>query len=110
MLKQKLRSAKGETLTELLAAILICGFSIMLLLGMIINAMRINQSARELDMGADGNGGFYGALSDVETGKGDIVECKVILSQAGSADDITIEKVNSYTKDGLTAYAKEVGP
>ncbi len=112
MLMKKLRSSRGETLTEILAAILVCGFSILLLVGMMTTSMSINRKVRALDAGADGSGGFYGALSEVETHKftGADDGCTVTLSGTGLAT-ITVSDVYSCTQEGLTAYGKEVvGP
>ena len=107
MLKQKLRSSRGETLTEILAAILVCGFSIMLLVGMITTSMRINTTAREMD------GVFYEALSDVETHAFAATDdpCAVKFSQNGPGSTLPTLSlgVRSYTQNGLTVYG-EVAP
>lgn len=107
MLKKKLRSSRGETLTEILAAILVCGFSIMLLVGMITTSMRINSSAREMD------GVFYEALSDVETHTFAATDdpCAVKLSQSGPGSTLPTLSlpVRGYTQNGLTVYG-EVSP
>lgn len=108
MLKQKLLARRGETLVEVLVAILVCGVSITMLVGMVMTSMSINQAAREMDSGADGNGGFYGALSHVETHvfDGGDSTCQVKLTGGGS--DITLY-ARSYTEDGLSVYG-EVAP
>lgn len=106
MLKRKLRSSRGETLTEILAAILVCAFSIMLLVGMITTSMNINRQARELDKE------FYAALSNVEThtfgtaGVGEERPCQVVFSGAGTSIHLSVQ---SYTENGLTIYG-EVSP
>lgn len=112
MLKQKLLAHRGETLTEVLVAILVCGFSILLLVGMITTSMGINRTARELDAGADGTGGFYGGLSDAETHvfeTGDDA-CTVKFTGTGVPSEITLS-ARCYTADnaGLTVYG-EVAP
>lgn len=106
MLKRKLRSSRGETLTEILAAILVCGFSIMLLVGMVNTSMNINRQAREADVA------FYETLSNVEThtfgaaGAGEERPCQVVFSGAGSSISVP---ARSYTENGLTIYG-EVAP
>lgn len=107
MLKRKLRSRRGETLTEILAAILVCGFSIMLLVGMITTSMRINSSAREMDQT------FYQALSQVEThtfgtaGAGEERTCQVVFTGAGSSVSVSAVR---YTQEGLSVYGEVSAP
>ena len=114
MLKRKLRSSRGETLTEILAAIVLCGIAVLMMVTMVVTAMGVNYNARTMDIGTDGTGGFYGALSQVETHTFTSADpaCSVKLSGPGRSD-ITPSDVYSYT-DGtnpsLTAYGKEVGP
>lgn len=104
MLKRKLRSSRGETLTEILAAILVCAFSIMLLVGMIATSMNINRQARELDQE------FYAALSHVETHVFSAADdpCVVKLTGGAGVTSLTLN-VQSYTENGLTIYG-EVSP
>jgi len=112
MLTKKLRSSRGETLTEILAAILVCGFSILLLAGLVTTSMSINRKARIMDAGADGKSGFYGALSAVETHEFTASDdgCPVEFSGTG-VTKVTVNNVYSFTQEGLTAYGKEVvGP
>lgn len=103
MLKQKLLARRGETLAEVLVAILVCGASITMLAGMIMTSMGINQTAREMDTD------FYGALSQAETHvfTGGDSACQVKLTGSGLAD-LTLN-VRSYTEGGLTVYG-EVAP
>lgn len=109
MLKQKLRSSRGETLTEILAAILVCGFSIMLLVGMMTTSMSINRKTRGMDEE------FYQALTEVETHTFTAADpgCTVKLSgPTGSGlGTITVSGVRSYTQEDarLTVYG-EVSP
>lgn len=112
MLKQKLLARRGETLTEVLVAILVCGFSITLLVGMITTSMGINKRAREMDAGADGHGGFYGALSQVETHSFTAADHPCVVKLTGGAGVSTITlNVRSYTASDadLTVYG-EVSP
>lgn len=67
MTRNKLKHRRGETLTEVLVSVLVVAMSIALLAGMVGASMRMNAAARNLDSGSDGNGGFYGELSEVET-------------------------------------------
>ncbi len=111
--RQKLRARRGETLVEVLAAILVCGMAILLLTTMIMVSMNINRQAREMDRGADGSGGFFGALSAVETHvfTAEDPACQVRFSGAGQ-EPIDVEEVRSYTGGeniSLTAYGKEAG-
>lgn len=112
MTSKKRRAVRGETLAEVLAAILVCGMAILLLTSMIMASMGINRQAREMDRGADGAGGFYGDLSAVETHVFTAADpaLTVRLSGAGRTT-ITIPDVHSYTQGDipLTAYG-EVGP
>lgn len=112
MLKQKLLARRGETLAEVLVAILVCSFSIMLLVGMVMTSMNINRAAREMDAGTDGNGGFYGALSDVETHTFTAADdpCVVRLTGGVGTPSITLD-ARSYTAAdaALTVYG-EVAP
>lgn len=112
MLKRKLLSRRGETLAELLVAVLVCGVSIMLLANLIITSMKINNQARQADVGTDGHGGFYGGLSDVEKHTLTVADdsCAVTLEGSGSLPDINVA-ARSYTNSdaGLTVYG-EVTP
>lgn len=113
MLKKKLRARRGETLVEVLASILISGMAILLLTSMIMASMNINRRAREMDRGADGSGGFFGALSSVETHVFTDADpaCPVTFTGDGQAA-IHVDGVRSYTEGeniSLTAYGKEAG-
>ncbi len=113
MLRRKLRAARGETLVEVLAAILVCGLAILLLTSMIMASMGINRKAREMDRGADGSGGFFGALSAVETHVFTAADpvCPVTFTGDGRAP-INVSGVRSYTGGegiSLTAYGKGAG-
>lgn len=112
MLKRKLLSRRGETLAELLIAILVCGVAIMMLASMITMSMRINNQARQADVGTDGSGGFYGGLSDVETHTLTVADdaCTVKLAGPGALADLSLS-VRQYTNTdaNLTVYG-EVAP
>lgn len=108
-MKQKLKDRRGETLAEVLVAILVVGASIALLSGLVTTSMSINHQVREMDMG---EGGFYSALSAVEThvynpGTDAAVTVK---ATGGPGAPVTFSNVYSYTPEGqsaLTAYGKE---
>lgn len=114
MMKKKLRGSKGESLVEVLASILVCGISVLILLTLISAAMQMNAASRNMDAGEDGSGGFYGALSAVETfdfsSGGDPFSVRV--SGAG-LPDVSFDHVRSVTQGedayALTAYGKEAG-
>lgn len=106
MLRKKLLARRGETLTEVLVAILVCGFSILLLVGMITTSMGINQRAREMDEA------FFAALTQVETHvfDGGDPTCTVKLAGSGALPDIELTaRRYTNTDAGLTVYG-EVSP
>ncbi len=114
MLKNKLRSSKGESLVEILASILVCGISILILLTLVNAAMRMNAASRNMDAGEDGTGGFYGALSAAETfdfsSGGDPFTVRV---SGTGLSDVSFDHVRSATLGEepyvLTVYGKEAG-
>lgn len=59
-MKQKLQSAQGETLVEVLASILICALSVALLFGAVMASSRIDQTAQVTDER------YYKALTKAE--------------------------------------------
>lgn len=62
-MKNKLRARRGETLTEVLVAVLVTALAICIMAGMVHASMSINMKLRETDGGADG---FYSSLSAAE--------------------------------------------
>ncbi len=107
-MKQKLKNRRGETLTEVLVAILVVGASIALLTGMVNASMSINRQVRELDMGTDG---FYPGVSAVETHTFDrSTDDAITVKTTGGPATVTFSDVYSYTPEGksaLTVYGKE---
>ncbi len=108
-MKQKLKNRGGETLAEVLVAILVVGASIALLTGMVNASMSINSQVREMDMG---DNGFYDTLSAVETHAFDRTADDAITVKAtgGPGGAITFSDVYTYTPEGssaLTVYGKE---
>ncbi len=106
-MKQKLKNRRGETLTEVLVAILVVGASIALLSGMVNASMSINSQVREMDMG---EGGFYRGLTDVETHAFSAADETITVKTTGGPGTVTFSHVYSYTPEGkssLTVYGKE---
>ena len=106
-MKKKLTSRRGETLTEVLVAILVVSMSIVLLTGMVNASMSINYQMRELDGGEDG---FYQSLADAETHVFDHTQDDLIPIKATGPSVIAFDRVYRYTPEGrgdLVVYGKE---
>ncbi len=106
-MKQKWKDRRGETLTEVLVAILVVGASIALLTGMVNASMSINSQVREMDMG---DNGFYRALTDVETHAFTVADDPITVKTTGGPGTIAFSGVYAYTPEGktsLTVYGKE---
>ncbi len=107
-MKQKLKNRGGETLAEVLVAILVVGASITLLTGMVNASMSINSQVREMDMG---DNGFYDTLSAVETHAFTVAdEAITVRATGGPGGAVTFSDVYAYTPEGksaLTVYGKE---
>lgn len=100
----KCRSCSGETLVELLVAILIGGLSVALLATMITTAGRWNYQAQVSDAE------FYRQVSDAETRKTEVEAGKTLrltLTRAESGLSTVDVNVTVYgTADGLVSYGK----
>ncbi len=106
-MKQKLKNRRGETLTEVLVAILVVGASIAILTGMVNASMSINAQVREMDMGTNG---FYPGVTAVETHAFSASDEPITVKTKGGPSTITFSDVYSYTPEGssaLTVYGKE---
>ncbi len=107
-MKQKLKNRRGETLAEVLVAILVVGSSIAILTGMVNASMSINGQVREMDMGT---GGFYPSVTAVETHDFDrTADDPITVKTTGGPSTIVFSDVYSYTPEGknaLTVYGKE---
>lgn len=106
-MKQKLKNRRGETLTEVLVAILVVGASIALLTGMVNASMSINAQVREMDMGDDG---FYRGVTAVETHTFTGSDDPITVKTTGGPSTVIFSDVYSYTPEGssaLTVYGKE---
>ncbi len=107
-MKRKLKGRRGETLTEVLVAILVVGASIAILTGMVNASMSINAQVREMDMG---DKGFYPGVTAVETHAFDAgTDDAITVRTTGGPTSVTFSGVYSYTPEGssgLTVYGKE---
>lgn len=107
-MKRKLISRRGETLTEVLVAILVVSLSIVLLTGMVNASMSINAQMRKMDGGEDG---FYHSLANAETHVFDHLEDDLItIRTTGGPSVITFDQVYRHTPEGrgnLVVYGKE---
>lgn len=108
-MKAKCRSRRGETLTEVLVALLVVSLSICLLTTMVNASMSINAKMRRADSGADG---FYPALSAAETHEFDpsVDESITLRLTGGPTGSLELDGVYAYTasgRGGLTVYGKE---
>lgn len=105
---RKVKNRRGETLTEVLVALLVVTLSICLLTVMVNTSMSINAQMRQADSGDDG---FYPALSDAETHVFDEnADESVTVRLTGGPSALTLGDVYAYTAEGLgglTVYGKE---
>ena len=100
-IRSKLRARSGESLAEVLVALLIIALSSMLLAAMVQTAGGINISVRERDAA------FYEELSDAEAHTGETAQGKVKISGQGLGPGGSISvTVSTYGGDGLTSYQK----
>ena len=105
---KKLRSRRGETLVEILVAILIIALSAGLFATMYTASMRIDLTAREQDEA------FFAAVGELEemidAGEGEGTKGAVQYQPTGedgqpsSGSTSTSENVELFTRDGMTAY------
>lgn len=103
-LKGKLASRRGETLVEVLVSILLAGLSMLMLMGMISAAVRLNGTARQADAQ------FYEELSAAE-GRTQEVDGSASLSLVIGGQTTHIDVAVYGTQDGLAAYAGQgAGP
>ena len=98
-LLNKLRGSGGETLGEVLVAMLIIALAAAVLAGMVSAAGSIDMSVREMD------DGFYTGLSELEQKKGATVETgQVEIDVNGNK---TVIDVNVYKSNGMISYAEK---
>lgn len=90
-LLKKLRSARGESLVEVLAAVLICTLSVLLLATSAMAAARMNRAARDRD------GSYYAALNYAE-------------SRGAAAPDMSVDTASAPTVTaGTVTVAEKAG-
>lgn len=100
---RKLSACRGETIAEVLVAILVAGLSVALLAGMITAATRLNATARKADAA------LYSELAAAE-GRTKILEETGSAQLTLDGDTYHIPVTVYGVQDGLTAYGKAVGP
>lgn len=107
-MREKLRNARGETLVEVLAAVVVCSLSITLLLGAVSASTSIDLRAQSADTD------YYTALSRAERqGTGDIPDSLpdglsvTVKNGAGQSEEISAGsgELNFYGTDRLLSYA-----
>lgn len=99
---KKLRARRGETLAEVLVAVLVTAASICLLTGMVNASMSINMKLRAVDGGTDG---FYPSLSEAEThvfNHSD--DDPITVKTTGGPSTIVFGDTYSHTQDGQGAF------
>ena len=100
----KIRSRSGESLAEVLVAMLIILLAALLLMSMVSASGNIDMQVKEQDSS------FYDALSQLEQKAGTesaTGEVTVTADGAGTPFEIKID-VKVYTQDGMRAYEKDV--
>lgn len=95
---KKSKSRRGESLAELLIAVIIVALGCLLIATMYAASMSINIEAKKSD------DGFYDALTEMEFSGGDGVNASVRLTD-GEGDNIEIP-VKQYGNDGFSSYRK----
>lgn len=104
-LKKKPRSRRGETLVEILVAILIIAVAAGLFATMYSASMSINLSAREQDENMfDAVGTLEEKIESGETGAPGSVTYEPTGDGAGSTQRVDVEV---FTQDGMTSYHKK---
>lgn len=114
---RKLRSRRGETLTETLAATLVIALAILMMAGMVASAIRIDAGAREADekfyeelSRAEGGGGYYVDGGGDDAGDTDSASSVTLTNndETDESKNVEIKVALSGTEGGLTAYHKPV--
>lgn len=95
-LKTKLRSQRGETLVEVLAAILIASLSVAMLLGGVVVSANLSRQADTTDEY------FYETLTAAEARQTPVANGTVELTEGGTSIDIPVQ---IYGGEGLYSYA-----
>ncbi len=95
----KIRSRSGESLAEVLVAMLIILLAALLLMSMVSASGNIDMQVKEQDSS------FYDALSRLEkkAGAGETGKVVTVTDETGTKIEI---EVKVYTQDGMRAYEK----
>ncbi len=97
------RAQRGETLAEVLVAMLIVALATLLLASMVMASAHINIAAREKDKA------FYEALRKVESLETDTTDGNLYMVKIHNEGSALPDKdctVTVYTQDNLTLYKK----
>lgn len=103
-MREKLRNAQGETLVEVLASVLVCALSVMLLAGAVSASARIDLQAQESDAE------YYETLSKAE-GQAAGDECtpaaslKVAVTNQDGVREEDFTDLTFYGSERLLSYA-----
>lgn len=102
-MRKKLSQSRGETLVEVLAAVLIAALSVALLFGGIMASSTIGRSAQTSDKS------FYETLSAAESQKEGGTDLTVTVSRESAPSASKNLDVKRYGGTGACSYAKEGG-
>ncbi len=106
----KLKSQKGETLVELVAAILVATLSVAMLMGGVAVSVRIDKKGKEMDAR------FYQTLTEVESRKHQVSKAAISVKENGIEQaqipvHVYGSEKSSGDKDGSRGlYAYEIQP
>ena len=98
-LARKLRSRRGESLVEVLAAVLICALSVLLLASAAVAVGNINRAA------SDNDEAYYEALNNAEARDTLAGSAELTVSAAGG-DSVSVD-VSLYGEEGIYSFAAE---
>ena len=96
-LARKLRSRRGESLVEVLAAVLICALSVLLLASAAVAVGSINHAA------SDNDEAYYEALNRAEARDTPTGRAELTVSAAGACS-VSVE-VSLYGEEGIYSFA-----
>lgn len=102
---RKWKDSRGETLVEVLGAILIASLSVTLIFGAIMASTNMDSQAQDLDEK------YYGVLTKAERQEdGDELsvtpsEVTVTNKSAGAGAEVTIKEITFYGGEGAISYA-----
>lgn len=95
-LKRKLHSQRGETLVEILAAVLIASLSVAMLLGGVAVSANLGRQADTADQY------FYETLTAAENRQTPVSEQTIVLTERGTSIAFPVQV---YGGEGLYSYA-----